>query len=447
MEKDLKKENIYVGARYVPLFASPAEWDNTKEYEPLTIVVYQGNSYTSKTFIPIGIEIDNEEYWALTGNYNAQVEVYRKETQELKNMYNGLVEDVNNIKTEIPTLETDLNNKITQMGKNANEYTDTKGKYYALTGKTCLFIGDSWGVGNGVNENNTYPTLICNKLGLVKINKCVGGAGFVRKAGGIGNTFFDSLIQAYNENIKPHIICVLGGFNDINHGVPALDVYTAAQVLLLKINELFPNAVVWWCGMNLRNYHFDLIYRDCYDYLKNVAIAYCKNTFHNITNWIWGLMGNDNYFNSDRVHPNTKGHLFIANMIIQGVMGGEQGYRIIGSRNTGMSLIKGANYVSGDYWVEQVDDMVYIHFSSFSFPENKTGPTIEGNFNVPAKFRPQTTVEGVVWSPNTQNNLRIAVFIDGSIHLHNLPSTTTITANINLQPQTLCYPLYCRQND
>ena len=134
-------------------------------------------------------------------------------------------------------------------------------------------------------------------------------------------------------------------------------------------------------------------------------------------------------------------------MLFRSVMGGEQGYRIIGSRNRGMSPFEGANYVNGDYWVEQVDDMVYIHFSSFAFTENKTGPTIESNFNVPAKFRPQTTVEGVVWSPNTNNNLRIAVFIDGSIHLHNLPSTTTINANIKLQPQTLCYPLYCRQND
>ena len=37
----------YVGARYVPVFANPLEWSDTREYEPLTIVTYQGNSYTS----------------------------------------------------------------------------------------------------------------------------------------------------------------------------------------------------------------------------------------------------------------------------------------------------------------------------------------------------------------------------------------------------------------
>lgn len=67
----------YIGARYVPLFMG--EWDNTKTYEPLSIVIYQGNSYTSRQYVPIGIEITNEIYWAETGNYNAQVEQYRQE--------------------------------------------------------------------------------------------------------------------------------------------------------------------------------------------------------------------------------------------------------------------------------------------------------------------------------------------------------------------------------
>lgn len=81
----------YTGARYVPLFADPAQWDNTKAYEPLTIVLNEGNSYTSKTFVPVGVDISNEMYWALTGNYNAQVEAYRQEVKNLKNEYDKLV--------------------------------------------------------------------------------------------------------------------------------------------------------------------------------------------------------------------------------------------------------------------------------------------------------------------------------------------------------------------
>lgn len=71
--------NTYIGARYVPVFANPTQWDNTLQYDPLTIVTHEGNSFTSKTFVPVGIDITNEIYWAPTGNFNAQLEAYRQE--------------------------------------------------------------------------------------------------------------------------------------------------------------------------------------------------------------------------------------------------------------------------------------------------------------------------------------------------------------------------------
>lgn len=73
--------NEYVGMRYVPKIADPAEWDSTRNYESLMIVTYQGNSYTSRMPVPAGIPITDTHYWALTGNYNAQVEQYRQEVR------------------------------------------------------------------------------------------------------------------------------------------------------------------------------------------------------------------------------------------------------------------------------------------------------------------------------------------------------------------------------
>lgn len=63
----------YIGARYVPKFAEPVEWDSTRSYEPLTIVTHNNNSYTSKKNVSKGIDIENTEYWVLTGNYNEQI--------------------------------------------------------------------------------------------------------------------------------------------------------------------------------------------------------------------------------------------------------------------------------------------------------------------------------------------------------------------------------------
>lgn len=78
-------DRTYVGARYVPIVGrrgeSSAAWDDTKPYEPLTIVLYEGNSYTSKQYVPAGIDILNTDFWAQTGNYNAQLASYQQEVE------------------------------------------------------------------------------------------------------------------------------------------------------------------------------------------------------------------------------------------------------------------------------------------------------------------------------------------------------------------------------
>lgn len=95
----------YIGSRYVPVFGRKSEdsieWDNSGTYEPLTIVLYQGNSYTSRQFVPAGIEITNEEYWANTGNYNAQIEQYRQEVEALNKVVAETAEDISQVNVEL----------------------------------------------------------------------------------------------------------------------------------------------------------------------------------------------------------------------------------------------------------------------------------------------------------------------------------------------------------
>lgn len=86
----------YVGARYVPLFADPIDWDATSTYEPLTVVLYQGNSYTSRQYVPSNIDISNTTYWAQTGNYNAQIEQYRTEVQNFDSRITSAARDASN---------------------------------------------------------------------------------------------------------------------------------------------------------------------------------------------------------------------------------------------------------------------------------------------------------------------------------------------------------------
>ena len=153
----------YIGARYVPIVMG--EWDNTKEYEPLSIVTYLGASYTSRQFTPVGIAITNTDYWTLTGNYNAQVETYRQQVQSVTN-------DVTAIQNALPisAFENDTVEDVLDGLYNILPYS-----YFAGEEKTvedCL--GDIWNVvgdnSSGlVKDVNDLETTVGNSSsGLVK---------------------------------------------------------------------------------------------------------------------------------------------------------------------------------------------------------------------------------------------------------------------------------------
>ena len=105
-EMNLSGKNVYVGHRYVPKILG--EWSNTQIYEPLSIVQNQGTSYTSRQYVPVGIEITNEDYWAVTGNYNAQVEQYRQDVRNLADHVNTYDNKIN----EVKAANTKTNDKI-----------------------------------------------------------------------------------------------------------------------------------------------------------------------------------------------------------------------------------------------------------------------------------------------------------------------------------------------
>ena len=97
--------NKYVGVRYVPKICG--DWDKTKSYESLSIVCYNGASYTSKQAVPSNTEITNTNFWVCTGNYNAQMENYKQATDKC-------IEDLNIANDNIELLKEDaIQNYVT----------------------------------------------------------------------------------------------------------------------------------------------------------------------------------------------------------------------------------------------------------------------------------------------------------------------------------------------
>ena len=119
------KRNVYVGHRYVPKIMG--EWDKAETYEGLSIVTNKGTSYTSKKRVPVGIDILDEEYWVVTGNYNAQIEEYRKDVSELEKEVDkkadqtSLNEFKTNIDNQISSFKNEINGDFTNFSNSINQ--------------------------------------------------------------------------------------------------------------------------------------------------------------------------------------------------------------------------------------------------------------------------------------------------------------------------------------
>lgn len=97
----------YIGARYVPKFADPIEWDGAKAYENLIIVTHNNESYTSRCPVPPGIDITNERYWAKTGAYNAQLEQLKGGVADLSSQVTGFAQDNKEFREKIAQYDKD----------------------------------------------------------------------------------------------------------------------------------------------------------------------------------------------------------------------------------------------------------------------------------------------------------------------------------------------------
>lgn len=122
----------YIGARYVPKFyensQNTSEWQAGVIYEPLTIVTYNGNSYTSKKNVPanVGNPSANPSYWVATGNYNEQI-------NELQNRVSLIDDEIIDINDSVTTLEERTNWYTPEMyGATGDGTTDDSAAFQAM---------------------------------------------------------------------------------------------------------------------------------------------------------------------------------------------------------------------------------------------------------------------------------------------------------------------------
>lgn len=321
----------YVGARYVPLFADPLQWSNTRTYEPLTIVINQGNSYTSRQFVPTGIDISNEDFWALTGNYNAQVEQYRQ---------------------EVLAFDGRITKNANDIAKNANDIAAVKtvvDKLESHVGTEFIVIGDSWSDTDPSTTTYTKWPITFQKYTRMNIhNYARNGASVVGSTpdpGKSGN-FLGQVNKAINDTSFDHsrveLIVIMGGVNDYRSGRTYSDVAEAWSGHIASLTAAFPKARI----VSFINYQIFLS-RDEWNWTnlaKRIIRERSGCPIHSMIGWVSGSQ-----FIADKVHPNDAGYRQLCSNMIACCFGGNPVFVSTTIRKT----VEGSDGASMDFIISE----------------------------------------------------------------------------------------------
>ena len=135
----------YIGARYVPKFADPIDWDDDYSYEPLMIVMHEGDTYTSAQFVPAGIAITNTDYWVKTADYNAQIAQFADDLDAFELQLDSIGDDVDALENRFPVSISDGGTGITSLQANKIMKANSAGNAIEFLSSSDLasFIGNN----------------------------------------------------------------------------------------------------------------------------------------------------------------------------------------------------------------------------------------------------------------------------------------------------------------
>lgn len=313
----------YVGARYVPRFFENAQggtdWTSGVIYEPLTIVTYNGNSYTSKKTVPatVGNPSANPTYWAATGLYNTQVEELRQEVETLSEQ----------VQEDISTLETDTDLELAAVAANG------------IAHRRFIILGDSY-VNRVNSENKSFIELTKQFLGVADgdwYENHVGGAAFAHEMTGYK---YIELLQALAPSVPTHRtitdIIVQCGANDLRYA--ADDTRAAIATFMSYVKSTFVRAkvTIFPCGVVYKRQQLQqrINAMNGFKYgARYGAALYGPAEF---------ILEDPHLLESDLTHPNANGVNAIARGLTNAILGmpTETSFRYLNPTVSSISLIQ-----------------------------------------------------------------------------------------------------------
>lgn len=278
-------------------------WDITKQYPQWAIVTDRDTSWMSLKPVPVGIPLENAEYWTILAD-------------------------------------------ISTLSSTGRDWTKAR----------ILFIGDSYGV------YSEWPTATKNILGCVGFDYTLSGASFMSGY----REMLDKFLTEHPEGAYAITdIIVGGGINDSDQ-VHVSRLRADISNFVNYAKSKFKNAVISLCYfgyarenspiLNGRNFVYRTVARDIYNDVADlgvVCLTGCENVLHNRA-----------LLDADLLHPNKEGGKAIAKALSNALKSGTHRTFYTFKDASDVSLTTGT--IGGVLQSAIVDDTAIFRISNFS---------------------------------------------------------------------------------
>lgn len=415
----------YIGARYVPKFYQNsdgnAEWRSGVAYEPLTIVTYNNNSYTSKQAVPatVGNPSISPNYWVATGVFNAQVA--------------ELTTKVNSLEAQVDTVQNDIDDLTPVVNSNTSRITKAENRLNFNDAEQLIFIADSYGLSRGSGTNPFIDRMAAAFPTKAVFTNASGGRSLGPRDG--YDTYkngLETVISGGNVNTaKSTNIYLVGLINDSLAQVAKDEVIEGIRALYNYINSTFSNNVnVFFVPVGC--------YMASIDTQRNRESYYATERLYMYTNgrvvfrWVENaafLLLRKDWLNDDGLHPSYNGQEAIYRMMIELVKGFEINIHhelpIVDSNDTvlGVMIINNGSavfrFTGNSHTLSSVaSSEIQFNVQSDTFPLNASGRHLVGMSNIVASglavpitnFFIENGVMRIRAAANTFTNQTVAVF-------------------------------------
>lgn len=192
-------------------------WEITKNYAAWTIVSEGNNAYISKQPVPVGVPLDNRDYWVEAAELDPRIAALIQQVADIETAIDGLKTAIDGLETAVDGLETEVE---------------------LLRKRKYLFIGDSY-----MAQSTKIQESIANGADFETF--AMNGYGFGPTYSNPDTTFAKILEEKSADPSFTDVI-VIGGINDVKTGVNTTSYYQSHVVSLYDtIHTLYQNAKVY----------------------------------------------------------------------------------------------------------------------------------------------------------------------------------------------------------